>query len=311
MKNTPNNLARCERGYKSKLTKDELSRFLRCYAVKSKVTAVTLILTYLISIYVSVLALYLLYLYSAPGIEIVIGFIVSVLIVTRQMRVLENVVHSGSHYHFTANKKVNDILVNILAARPMLSDVSPYRKFHCVHHGCYGSEKDPCRFRFERMGIKNIDLSTHWKLTKAVIRWLPGYVREYYRDIGLTFHHVVTFIGWHLIVQGFVLLIAPRFGIIFLLMWFVCMFVVLPVTRSIAEVSEHDYERGSTEFETTFSNIGWMDRWFFHPAGDAYHLLHHLYPSIPWWKQYDAHEYLMAYDTVYRQAAHRTSVLGV
>ncbi|MGG1952766.1 fatty acid desaturase [Ralstonia solanacearum] len=51
------------------------------------------------------------------------------------------------------------------------------------------------------------------------------------------------------------------------------------------------------EAHATFNNCSFLDKLIFHPAGDAYHLLHHLYPAIPWWRQGRRHRYLMAVTT--------------
>jgi fatty acid desaturase len=64
----------------------------------------------------------------------------------------------------------------------------------------------------------------------------------------------------------------------------------------IGELSEHVYgeaalsshaaaagnaEGGQTVFDATVTNMGPVHRLLFHPFGDGYHLLHHLYPSVP------------------------------
>ncbi len=81
--------------------------------------------------------------------------------------------------------------------------------------------------------------------------------------------------------------------------------LVLPFLRLVAEWSEHDYAASNAEAQATFNNCSFLDKLIFHPAGDAYHLLHHLYPAIPWWRQGSAHRYLMAEDYNYRTLMHR------
>lgn len=118
------------------------------------------------------------------------------------------------------------------------------------------------------------------------------------------------FVTWHFMATGILALaISPMVAVAITSVWMLSMFVILPVVRSIAEVGEHDYDRGTTEIETTFSNIGFWDHALFHPAGDAWHVLHHLYPTIPWWQQRQAHNFLISRDNAYRGALHRTSMI--
>lgn len=299
---------RYDRGYKPGLNKEDTSIFRKKYTTKSIYIGVGLSLSYLLSIYLVSVVTFLAVQYSLPPSVTMVIFIVSLFVVVRQMRALENVIHFGSHYNLTSKNRLNDRLINLLAAWPMLSDIKTYRKFHNNHHAYYGADVDPCRLRFDRMGLPGLDLSTRMKLTSAVLRWLPAYVREYYRDVGSQGRQVLSFLAWHTIILGALLLIAPGYAATLAVTWFLGMFAILPVVRSIAEASEHDYTLGSSELSTTFNNIGLIDRWFLHPAGDAWHVLHHLYPSIPWWKQKSAHAYLMTHDPEYQQGLHRTSM---
>ena len=58
---------------------------------------------------------------------------------------------------------------------------------------------------------------------------------------------------------------------------------VLPFIRFVAETGKHNYTE-STIYAATISNIGFIHRWSFHPHGDGFHVLHHLYPSVPQFK---------------------------
>lgn len=301
---------RYERGYRPGLTKDAIRQLRTRFFEASPVKAVIFTLFYLFSTYFCAYTFYVLLTSDVRAVLALPAGMGLALLITRQQRALENVVHFGSHLNFSRHHRANDILVNGLAAWPMLSDVKTYRTFHQAHHGHYGGHGDPCRERFERMGVSEIDLSTTWSLSLAVLRWLPGYVREYYRDVGSKARQVAAFVAWHgaaTLVLGSVFSLTT--GLALTVIWLSVMFVVLPVVRSIAEVGEHDYDRGDTEFDTTYSNLGFWDHALLHPAGDAWHVLHHLYPTIPWWRQRQAHAFLMQHDLQYRNALHRTSMV--
>lgn len=254
----------------------------------------------------------------------VLGYMLTIMAIARQHRAMENMVHDGSHGNWhRSSKKINDWLVDALVALPVLSSVGTYWPFHRDHHGAFGGHDDPCRRRFDAMGIYDIDLSTPWKIAVAVLRWLPEYNAEYYKEIGSLAGSVFAkFAAWHLIMfifpitliafTGFEMSAINAFALSFVAwvaFWMIPFTLPLPVIRSIAEAEEHDYDRADTEFDATFTNSGFWHRMLFHPAGDAYHLIHHMYPKIPAWAHGDVHKYLMANDPKYRQSLHRTRVL--
>jgi fatty acid desaturase len=241
-------------------------------------------------------------------------YLPALIVIARQQRVLELMIHDASHRAWARTRPwLNHAVANVVAAWPMLSDVERYWQSHRWHHGAYGSAKDPCRRRFNMIGLDDRDLSTGWRIAREVIAWLPGYFREYYREVGASPKRLVVMLLWHCLVY-----VGPGallFGIVpallgWVLFWAVPMMSTLTALRSIAEAEEHDYTRGETEFETTFTNRGIIHRWLIHPWGDAYHQIHHMFPSIPQREHRKVHELLMAQDETYRRSRHRTTILG-
>jgi len=251
-------------------------------------------------------------------------YLLACTIIARQLRGLEIMVHDASHLTWTrAQPKLNNLLADIFVGAPVLSSVTAYWKSHRIHHGQYGTHDDPCRKRFAAMGLGEIDLSTRWKITRAVIAWLPGYNAAYYKEIGSqSAVQWLIYVAWH-----FCVIVAPASAILTLglgfelhvgmalatfgwvLFWVLPAMVFLPVIRSIAESEEHDYEAGGTEFETTFTNDGWLHQLLIHPKNDAYHVIHHLFPNIPESQHRRIHKLLMEHDDIYQNALRRGKLL--
>lgn len=247
-----------------------------------------------------------------------IAYLLALLVITRQQRGLENMVHDASHRNWLRrNPYLNDLIADLLVGYPMMTTIEGYRASHIPgHHGQFGSEsRDPCRARFERMGIGHLDLSSPGKVAMAVVRWLPTYNATYYQEIaGRSMRAALGFVVWHVVV--FVLPLSLLYGfagafVLWVLFWMLPMLSSLPVARSIAEAEEHDYGRGNTEFSTTYTNEGWLHAALFHPFGDQYHLLHHMYPQVVSHHARSAHRLLMQHDEAYRRGLRRTSVLQV
>lgn len=235
---------------------------------------------------------------------------ICVLIVIRQQRALENIVHFGSHNNFARDRTANDIATNLFAAWPMLQDVKHYRVFHQTHHAEYGSEEDPCRTRLEQIGVPIASIKSNFHLFKTILRWFPQYVREYYREVRSSGVQILYFLMWHStlgICSAFI--ISIQYAAYQFIVWIVAMAAILPFLRSVAELSEHDYERGGCIASTTYNNVGLLDHLLIHPAGDAWHALHHLYPTVSWWKQRAAHRFLLKHDKAYSEILSRRSLV--
>lgn len=256
---------------------------------------------------------------------VIVLYPISIVAIARQQRGLELMVHDASHQAWHHKSKVlNNLIANLVVAYPMLMTVEAYWKFHCVHHARYGSELDPCRQRFARIGLGHLDLSTRWKIARAVIRWLPGYNIEYYKEIGsrsmLTWRNLVIWHSAAFVVPTAIVLSFTEAGRDFqtamyvscglwLIFWVVPALSALPVIRSVAESEEHDYQRGETEYGTTFTNIGRWHKLLFHPWNDEYHLIHHMFLNMPQRVQHRVHALLMEHDELYRNSLKRSSVL--
>lgn len=293
-------------GYRSTLTRDQKQFFRQKYCRKSAPKGFLLTFLTLASIYGAIWAAYTSF--TLHGVSVVSAFVMGIVLVfvTRQMRALENIVHFGSHNNFFNKPVANDLMTNLLSAWPMLQEVKQYRLFHLSHHGDYGSHCDPCKQRLERIGATGIEINSNRQLIMAILIWMPSYVREFYNEVKSSHVQLIIFLIWHAIVACSAgILISWAFTVLVIGIWIVSMFFILPFLRSIAEFSEHDYNLGDTVYDTTFNNLGLLDHLLLHPAGDAWHALHHLHPTVPWWQQRAAHRYLMKHDDAYREAHHR------
>lgn len=292
--------------FKSKLNREDKKIFRTRFSEKSMWKGVTWTAVYLQTIYCTIGLCFWVVKNASPSIASVALVLVCIVVVVRQMRALENIVHFGSHNNFSPQKKLNDWSTNLLAAWPMLQEVRCYREYHMAHHGDFGSHKDPCKRRLESIGADSQNITTNMQLILVIMRWMPKYVREYYIEVKSKSSQVAIFVAWHG-VAGLVLGLAFSWALaaFTIVMWMSVMFLILPFLRSIAEFSEHDYERGNSVTETTFNNLGLVDHLLLHPAGDAWHVLHHLFPTVSWWQQGAAHRFLMKRDSAYTCALHR------
>jgi fatty acid desaturase len=250
----------------------------------------------------------------------------ALVLVARALRGLEVLVHEGSHYNWTRAQRLNDALVNLLAAAPVLQRVEAFRKEHTAHHKGLGGQEDPCRARFY--------LLEWWRLDR---RSLGGYIRgmrgnfwkysaSWWTLVGSNRGVVARGAAWHAVALvlplGLWLAWGPaglagtagalEIAGMALAAWaayVAAAFVfVLPPMRFVAEAAKHDYEHGTTTKTGTFSNIGPI-HWLLHPHGDGYHFLHHVNASIPHHRLAMAHRWLDGRDEEYASSRRRHHVL--
>lgn len=217
----------------------------------------------------------------------------------RSMRGLECLVHEASHYNVTKNKAINDIIGNVFAAFPVFSNVNNYRISHTRHHSQLGRNGDPDLPRHIDLNLTEIDRARPIQFTIRILACLPSYVPGWWKAIGTTWKIFLVGVLWH---TTFVILPATVFGglevalYFWTLTYFVPFFFFLPILRLIGEAAEHDYTEEQCIALTTFSNTGIIHRLVFHPHGDGYHTLHHLFPFIPHYRLHKLDALLASHD---------------
>lgn len=290
------------KGFESFSEKKEIGNLIKTTSQSSLIISCLYVLGYYFSIFVLV---YGLSLFINNIFYLILFTPIVCLIIARQLRGLENIVHFGSHYNISRNKKLNDWFVNLFCAYPMMQDIASYRHFHLKHHNKYGSNEDPCKLRFN-LFIKAKPESIN-SLISFTLKNLLSYFSAYYREIGLNLKGIMIFFSYNTIFLYINSIVFDiQFAFLFLFMTNLSFWFILPVLRSIAEYGEHDYDRGNTIFDTTFNNISLLDKLLFHPTGDGYHLVHHLYPSVTWWNQRKVNDFLCQKDKGYIHCLIRT-----
>jgi fatty acid desaturase len=228
----------------------------------------------------------------------------------RALRGKENLVHEASHYNLhRQSHKINDLVGNWLCAYWLLLSVKSYRITHTKHHAYFGSGDDPDKQRFERLKIDDMPRASIPSLAKYLVAVFPAYWLDYWKQFSNKIGQFVGSIALHLIFVVAISFFYPGFWVLWLVYWWLPFVVYLPFLRFFAEAEEHRYENAESEYDSTFSNLGFLQKWFFHPHGDAYHLLHHIAPQIPHWRMSNLHWVFSAIDEKFREGSVRMSIL--
>ncbi|WP_221323728.1 fatty acid desaturase family protein [Actinoplanes sp. L3-i22] len=222
--------------------------------------------------------------------------ILLLILVGRQMRALENMVHEGSHFNWSRRRRtVNDVLATILAGAPTGATIAAYRTSHLLHHGRFGTADDPDRQRYEELDIERL---SRRGLVRDVLVRLPRYQVGWFatmkaQPVRIALPVAATTV---LVAAAGYLVLGTFGGALTALFWLTGYFGTLPVLRLLGEASEHVYSGSDTVFDATITNLGRWQRLLLHPHNDGYHTIHHMWPGVPHHSIRKLHNLLLARD---------------
>ena len=242
----------------------------------------------------------------------VFAYAVTAIIIGRQQRVLELMVHDASHGGWIRGRRARSSrLANLLVAIPVMSTVQRYWQSHVEHHSNFGDpSRDPCRQRFMQIDGAMANGGVLQRMM-AIAGALPAYMANYYSEIGSKNSRVlVAWVIWHAAVvvalDQFLVHDLLAALLMWLGFWLTPALSTLPTIRMIAEREEHDYQRSSSELGATYTNRGFWHRWLIHPWNDDFHWIHHAFPTVLQRDHRRVHKFLLRVAPEYRNSLHRT-----
>jgi fatty acid desaturase len=223
--------------------------------------------------------------------------------------------HEGAHYLLFKNRNLNMVVSELFLAWPLFITMRAYRPSHFAHHRHVNTPEDPDLMRKQSsewqfpqswrtlaaLLVKDVlGLNTRQQLSEAVdlsddkesrTRRLDAY--------GLT--RALYYIVLLAAVTYF------RLWPLFLLLWIIPIFTWLKMILRIRSIAEHfavENDHVYTRTRTTLPSL--FERIFVAPKNINFHIEHHQYPSVPWFRLPHLHALLMA-DPQFGSKAHVTS----
>ena len=195
-------------------------------------------------------------------------------------------IHSGAHYEFAKeNKKLNDIMTNILVGYPLLVSVKAYRRKHFQHHKYFGTTDDAENSYTYDLNFKNLIkmmffiipvekvLSIYFK-NDAHGAKLSG--EKSYSDFSLS---ATVFMA----IQLLLFFVFVYFGNMkaYFFTSFIPIFMLLPVISWLRTAAEHRAIPYTCISDVVLRNFK-LDflGFFLGAAGFRNHDLHHMFPGI-------------------------------
>lgn len=246
----------------------------------------------------------------------------AVLIIGNRQHALGVLAHEGAHYLVSRNRKVNDLLSDLLAAYPISFTTIGFRTTHFRHHAYLETAKDPSRVTVDLFPEDWTFPMSKRHVGKVVLRDLTGLnqasssvLLKYLWEIpGGRGRHLVQLLAFHAAAVGVTLWLGILW--MYLALWVLPLFTVAIAFYRIRAVAEHS---GLDEHElryvdesadalsatrTTIPN-GPLSKFLFAPYNISYHIEHHLYPMVPVFELPRLHSVLLE-NPEFEQRAHLT-----
>lgn len=223
--------------------------------------------------------------------------------------------HEGTHYLLFKNRTLNMVVSELVLGWPLFITTRAYRPSHFAHHRYVNTERDP---DFVRKKNAEWEFPKTWRaLSTILVKDVVGLnthqqVLELF-DLSDTKDSQSRRFGVYELARA-CFYISVLAGVTyfkvwpyFLLLWIVPILTWLKMILRIRSIAEHygiENDHVYTRTRTTLPSL--FDRILVAPKNINFHLEHHLYPSVPWFRLPRLHTLLMA-DPQFVSTAHITS----
>jgi fatty acid desaturase len=250
--------------------------------------------------------------------------VLAIVLIGARQHALTVIAHDASHFRLWQGRVLNDWVGNLFLAWPMFISVQGFRHYHGAHHRFLNGEHDGNR---ELWHTHDADGRQTWEWTypKTPLGLVLVLVRRVVMGTG---------VFWLLrgLVGGFMFGVSAAGQIARVLLWaavawgltvmdgwsaFVWYWVVPYCTWHVVAqytrlICEHSAVRSDDpSYAQTRSTIpGWLGRLLVLPRNIGYHLEHHWYPSVPFYRLPELHARLAALPGFAAHACCNRSVLA-
>ena len=237
---------------------------------------------------------------------------------------LSCLVHESSHFLLFKNRVLNDVMANLLVCFPFFAKISNYRMGHWGHHRHVNDpDNDPDLKRLSKHQPREFPVSA-WRFLweYLFLQMLPHKTFSYLKGRaeyvafmksptgGADQSHQPIKQPWMMILRvGYYVALAALltwFGwwTYYFLFWLVPLVTVYPAALFIREIAHHGNYPDNGDYTNSRVYEGyWLERVTFFPYGEWNHVLHHMFPTVPW------HKLRAAHNTMMRFAPYRDNVV--
>ncbi len=235
----------------------------------------------------------------------------AIIVIGSRQRALATITHEAAHVTLARNTTLNNFLGTYCSGYLIGMLMDAYRRSHVgSHHGNFGSQEEDSDYQFMiSLGVYSTAgrLDYIWNLFVAplLLLRLPSYLTYLVRERLMSWKNKAGraeftrfALFWALILSG---LFLSGNLIDLLLYWIIPFLTSYQIIGWYIELSEHAPLMHSN-LDVRMSrnrNSHWLERLLTGIHGESYHLAHHLWPRVPFWRMKELNAILRE-DPVYR-----------
>ena len=249
-------------------------------------------------------------------------YVIAVMFIGARQHALLILGHDASHYRYLRTRWQNDLFGNLFLMWPTFASVEGFRKFHGTHHQYTSLANDGNRDLWHTHNAEG-ELEPEWVFPKTRLGLALMILRRAAFVTGLSWilrgligssfipsprWMVAARLAFYAIAAGLLTFYGAWSGLVWY--WLVPFCTWHIAAQYIRLICEHSaVESEESEYSVTRTTIPtWLERIFILPRNVGFHLEHHWYPSVPFYRLPELHQLLMARAGFQSNAVVRRSV---
>ena len=227
-------------------------------------------------------------------------YVLAVAFIGARQHALMILMHEGVHRRLFRNRALNDWVSEIFLAWPNLISARAYRRNHFAHHRYLNTPQDPDWARrqgdpawvFPKKWRDLISLMLHDLTGLNALRLLALMRSLMKTDSGVSKAFIAMRYAFYAVVVT--AMIWAGVTKLFLIYWVIPLFTWLLFIFRLRSIAEHSAIEGRTPAyaQTRTAVLTMIERIFFAPKNVSYHLEHHFFPSVPFYRLPALHQVL-------------------
>lgn len=224
--------------------------------------------------------------------------------------------HEGAHYLLFKNRRLNAVASEVFLAWPVFITARTYRPSHFAHHRHVNTDKDPDLMR-KQSSVSEWEFPKSWgALAALLVKDVLGLnTRQLFSDFSDMWEqndeakkgidaYAIARTFFYVVVIGAVTYfrVWPEF----LLLWVLPILTWVKMAMRLRSIAEHFAIENDTYTPTRTTLPSFLERLLVAPRNINFHIEHHLYPSVPFFRLPQLHSLLMK-DAAFQSKAHVTT----
>ena len=228
-------------------------------------------------------------------------YVAAVVFIGARQHALLILMHDGTHYRLFKNRCLNDWITEVFLAWPHLVTMRTYRQNHLAHHNSVNTDEDPDWLRKKH--------NPDWQFPQSLMNLLYMFLRDL---IGLGGINLIRLAGsftseerapgiaftrvrraFYFGAIGIIVMAGGEKALLFY--WVVPYFTWLIFVMHLRSIAEHFAINRTGQYgQTRTTKAGLLAQIFVAPKNVNYHIEHHFFPSVPFFRLPRLHELLQS-----------------